>query len=123
MLLGSLGAVLLLHFGSLPPNLSWRFGYGIAAVLGIGVLLMRKYVPESPRWLLTHACVTEAEEVVGDIEKKAAGSEKLVPAEQVIRLRVRRSTPWREISGNNFSQVPRALFAWIYAHGGASIFL
>lgn len=97
MLLGSLGAVLLLHFGSLPPNLSWRFGYGIGAVLGIGVLLMRKYVPESPRWLLTHACVTEAEEVVGDIEKKAAGSEKLVPAEQVIRLRVRRSTPWREI--------------------------
>jgi MFS family permease len=51
--LGS-GSVVLLHLKSLPPTVSWRFGFGIGAVLGVGILFLRRFVPESPRWLLTH---------------------------------------------------------------------
>jgi MFS family permease len=96
--LGSLGSVLLLHMKSVPPTLSWRFVFGIGAVLGLGVLLMRRSVPESPRWLLVHARQGEAERVVAEIEQKVAATGSQLPTpEGTIRLRVRDHTPWREI--------------------------
>ena len=47
--IGSGGALLLTRFQSIPPTLSWRFAFGIRAVLGLAVLFMRRHVPESPR--------------------------------------------------------------------------
>jgi MFS family permease len=98
---GSLGSIVLLHLQTLPPTVSWRFGYGIGAVLGAGVLLMRRYVPESPRWLLTHGYKAQAEQVVAGIEEHAV-HERLPAPQETIRLHVRRSTPWREIFDNMF---------------------
>jgi len=95
--LGSLGSVLLLHLGFVPPTLSWRFVFGIGALLGLGVLFMRRYVPESPRWLLIHAHKGEAERVVSEIEQRVAGGRELPPAEGFIRLQVQDHTPWHEI--------------------------
>ncbi len=95
--LGSLGSVLLLHLKSVPPTLSWRFAFGIGAVLGSSVLMMRRYVPESPRWLLLHAEKGEAERVVSEIEEKVAQGRPLPPFEGVIRLQVQDHTPWRSI--------------------------
>ncbi len=95
--LGSLGSVLLLHMKSVPPTLSWRFVFGIGAVLGLGVLLMRRYVPESPRWLLIHAHQGEADRVVTEIEREVSAGHELPPAEGTIRLHVQDHTPWREI--------------------------
>ena len=96
-LLGSLGSVLVLHVPSVPPDLSWRFVYGIGAVLGAGVLLMRRYVPESPRWLLVHGHKKEAEQVVGEIERQAAARQDLPRPQGTIRLHVQDHTPWLEI--------------------------
>jgi MFS family permease len=96
-ILGSLGSVLVLHMHAIPPTLSWRFVFGIGALLGLGVLMMRRYVPESPRWLLIHGRKDEAEQVVGEIEQKAAAGKPLPPAEGTIRLEVQDHTPWREI--------------------------
>ncbi len=95
--LGSLGSVFLLHLKSLPPTLSWRFAFGIGAVLGLGVLMMRRYVPESPRWLLIHAQKDEAERVVSEIEEQVSEGRPLPPAEGAIRLYVQDHTPWRAI--------------------------
>ncbi len=95
--LGSLGSVLLLHMKSVPPTFSWRFAFGIGAVLGLGVLMMRRYVPESPRWLLIHAQKGEAERVVSEIEREVAEGRELPTPEGTIRLQVRDHTPWREI--------------------------
>ncbi len=95
--LGSLGSVVLLHMKSVPPTVSWRFAFGIGAVLGLGVLLMRRYVPESPRWLLIHAQKGEAERVVSEIERQVAPGRELPQPEGVIRLQVQDHTPWRAI--------------------------
>ena len=95
--LGSLGSVLVLHLKSVPPTLSWRFVFGIGAVLGLGVLMMRRYVPESPRWLLIHAHKGEAERVVSEIEREVARGRPLPAPKGIIHLRVQDHTPWRAI--------------------------
>jgi MFS family permease len=96
--LGAGGAIVLVHLKNLPATLSWRFAFGIGALLGLGVLMMRRHVPESPRWLLTHGRKDEAEQTVSDIERKVEQQCGPLPAaEGTIRLRVRERTPWHEI--------------------------
>jgi MFS family permease len=68
--LGAFGAVTFLQPGWLPSDLGWRVAFGIGAVLGLGVLLLRRHVPESPRWLMLHDRLPEAERVIGDIERR-----------------------------------------------------
>lgn len=97
--LGSGASLLLLNTGILPPTLSWRLAFAIGAAIGIVVLMLRRYVPESPRWLMTHRNPAEAEEIVSEIEEKAmhGRAENLPPAEQTIKLASREVTPLREI--------------------------
>src|ERR1043165_1732503 len=45
--LGALGAVVLLRPGLLPPDWGWRSAFGIGAALGLGILFLRRYLPES----------------------------------------------------------------------------
>ena len=69
---GSAATLLLLDPAFLPIDLGWRLGFGIGAVLGLAVLLSRRYVPESPRWLTIHGRHDRAQEVVGEIEARVA---------------------------------------------------
>ena len=71
-MLGSLGTLILLAPGRFPPDIGWRLAFGIGAVLGAVVLVFRRFLPESPRWLMVHGRVAEAEKIVGDIERQAA---------------------------------------------------
>src|SRR5437763_1542551 len=78
--LGALGAIVLLQPGLLPPDWGWRAAFGIGAVLGLGILILRRWIPESPRWLLLHPRLEECESVIGDVERRvcaAAGIERL----------------------------------------------
>ena len=94
--LGAAGAVLFLQPGRLPPDWGWRVAFGIGAVLGLGILMLRRLIPESPRWLILHARIGEAETVISEIErrvKEAAGKEGLARAEGRIRLASSSHTP------------------------------
>src|ERR1700739_4128599 len=70
--LGAAGAVLFLQPGTLPPDWGWRAAFGIGAVLGLGILTLRRLLPESPRWLILHARPGEAEAITEQIERRVA---------------------------------------------------
>lgn len=65
------GAIIFLLSGEwVSIDLGWRLGFGVGAVLGLFILMLRRFVPESPRWQVTHGHVEEAEQTVAAIEEK-----------------------------------------------------
>src|ERR687886_824374 len=69
-ILRSLAALVLLDPALFPLNIGWRLAFGLAALMGFGILLVRRNVPESPRWLFLHGYEEEAERVTRDIERQ-----------------------------------------------------
>ncbi len=71
--LGAGATIFLLNPKLLPLNIGWRLGFGIGAVLGLAVILLRNFVPESPRWLITHGHTQAAEAAMEEIERDSGG--------------------------------------------------
>ena len=86
--LGALGAVFLLDSHWLPAELGWRLAFGVGAVLGLVILLLRRFIPESPRWLMLHGQVEEAERVTREIEERLGQPPPQQPLKK-LRLRPR----------------------------------
>jgi MFS family permease len=94
--LGAGGAIAFLQPGVLPADWGWRAAFGIGAVLGLGILGLRRFIPESPRWLILHARPAEAEAVAQSIERRVArAAEADLPQQRGgrIRLAVTSHTP------------------------------
>ena len=94
--LGAGCAVVFLQPGRLPPDWGWRAAFAIGAALGLGILMLRRFLPESPRWLMLHARIDEGEAVIAAIEshvRDAAGLARLAPAAGGIRLIPSARTP------------------------------
>ncbi|HWI26274.1 MAG TPA: MFS transporter [Stellaceae bacterium] len=77
---GAAGSVWLLDPRLLPPDIGWRIAFGTGAVLGLFILYLRRFLPESPRWLMTHGRIEEAEKVVAEIEQRVAQSGVPIPS-------------------------------------------
>lgn len=101
--IGSVSAIILLNPATIDPDLGWRLAYFTGACLGLIVLLMRMWIPESPRWLMIHGRPDQANAIVADIERTAIGHVQDTAALPKIRIRMRDHTPLREVAHTLFS--------------------
>jgi MFS family permease len=99
--MGALGSLLLLDPNIINPEIGWRLAFLIGATLALVIFFMRLWLPESPRWLMTHGHADEAQRVVEAIEARFAG---LPPAGKLprVRLRTRQSTPLMQVAHTLF---------------------
>ncbi len=101
--MGAAATLVLLDPRYVPIWLGWRCAFAIGATLGLMVIFFRRWIPESPRWLMIHGRNPEAEEIVARVERKISGAKmagitdpgynEALPT----RIRTRTHTPWQEI--------------------------
>ena len=111
-ILGSLASLLLLDTSLFAADVGWRIAFGLAAVMGFAILLVRRNVPESPRWLFLHGHDAEAERVTEDIEHQVVEDtrQELIKPRRTIRVKQRGPMGIGEIAGVVFKMYPKRTF-------------
>jgi MFS family permease len=106
---GAAATLVLLDPRVLAVDLGWRVCFFLGAVLGLGVLVVRRHLPESPRWLFTHGRSEEADRIVDDIERQvreSTGRELEDPGE-AIKVQQRPPVSFVEVARVVFGSYPR----------------
>ncbi len=82
--------VALIFLNVMDPTIGWHLAFLTGAVLALVILLVRRNLPESPRWLLTHGHPADAEKVVEQIEEVARqAGQKLEPVDDKFAISLR----------------------------------
>ncbi|MFI5764134.1 MFS transporter [Streptomyces sp. NPDC051563] len=106
---GALLSVVALNTEIFPEQVGWRLTFALGVVLGLVILLVRRHVPESPRWMMIHGRAEEAEALVADVERQvqAEKGQELPEPEQPITVTQRHSIGFGEIAKTVFRSYPR----------------
>ena len=111
--LGAAGSIVLLDPAVLGGDLGWRAAFFIGAVLSLAIFFMRMWIPESPRWLITHGRTEQAQAIVDGLEARFRSQGHVLkgPPFPSIRLRARSHTPLSEVAGTLIKERRRTLVA------------
>jgi MFS family permease len=106
---GAFASVALLDTALFAADVGWRLAFGLGALLGVGILIVRRHVPESPRWLFIHGREEEADRVVDQIEREVQEDtgEQLPEPDRSLVIHQRERIPFREIARTAFQKYPR----------------
>ncbi|RCH70264.1 MFS transporter [Streptomyces sp. SDr-06] len=106
---GALLSVLALNTDLLPKNIGWRLTFALGVVLGLVILLVRRHVPESPRWMFIHGREEGAEQLLDDVERQVEEQtgEPLPPPGRSITIEQRESVGFLEIARTLFHAYPK----------------
>ncbi len=122
---GAATTLLFLNTDILPKMIGWRLAFAVGMLLAIFVFVVRKNVPESPRWLFIHGRNDEAERIVGEIEDgiEAETSQTLPPPKKTITVRQRKTISFVEIMKVAFTIYPkRAILCLVLFVGQAFLY-
>jgi len=106
---GALVTIPLLDPSLVDASWGWRIAFALGATLAVGILLVRRNVPESPRWLFIHGREGDSERIVGGIEKRVAEEtgEQLAEVDDTITVRQRRTIGFATIAHTVVRRYPR----------------
>jgi MFS family permease len=87
----------------------WRLAFGLGAILAVGILIVRRHVPESPRWLFIHGREDEGDQIVRSIEKTVSEEtgRELPSVSETITIRQRKTIGLPLIAKTVFTLYPK----------------
>ncbi|MDH7799766.1 MULTISPECIES: MFS transporter [unclassified Beijerinckia] len=119
--IAAFASLILLDPRIVDPEMGWRLAFFCGAAIGLVILFLRRYIPESPRWLIIHGQPARAETIIAKIEDDI-GHDRLEEVRDHVRIRTRHSTPLREVFRVLFKLYPRRTVLGLGLMGAQAFF-